>query len=766
MNFAYAGARRILTIAAVILLVQTTWARPVLVAPQRLSVPNLLEPQYPGQYPTSYGTPSIDGDTLIVPASRVANDNYDRRDDVHLFQRDAAGHWNYVRALVEGASGEVRLNGNLATVQTYTALLIFERGAQGWALTDSLETETSEWHSLDRVFRIDEGALYVERNDWVFPPRECQPPYQQWRKVNGMWTAVASIGGERCGDDNADINDGRALVVKRPDRSTDLQGPVDIHAQNGTSSWPRVAQLPGLPADPRGYVNWYGHSSSLSGTSAYIDTGFLFRNTGGNHWVSAGKLVEPETELQISSNQGRLRGNTLVLLGSEPDYELRSLDWELSHEYHTLRAYRKRADGYFDYYAKLSADFDIWFWSLSEDGRTVAAAGPDNINSYDPVNLLYVFEIPDAVSFNGTQQDTFEANNFSRWTTTGGQFAVATNGATRVLRQSSLTGDAGAYLTAIDWTDQSIEADLRPLEFAGNDRWFGLVTRRTDARNYYYVTFRAPSTISLRRMRDGVVTELAWGTLRGGFTPGRNYRVRLESVGDQHVVFVDGIPRVRAKDTTLARGSPGVAGYRTRFEIDNVIVSNATRLVVRFDTWERSWAEGWYWMTPATWQLAPEPGGDVDGDGENNIYVLKQTDSTGDVRWFSKIAAGNQVVSARVRPVSYGATTGAQDPWVGVAAQVKDESNYYYVTLRRSNQLSLRRMVNGTVQVLATVPQPVTTGAWHDLRLEIVGTNIRVFVNGDLKIQIADSTLSGGGRNAMLMYKTAADWESYIVHQP
>jgi len=50
--------------------------------------------------------------------------------------------------------------------------------------------------------------------------------------------------------------------------------------------------------------------------------------------------------------------------------------------------------------------------------------------------------------------------------------------------------------------------------------------------------------------------------------------------------------------------------------------------------------------------------------------------------------------------------------------------------------------------------------------LEIVGTNIRAFVSGDLKIQTTDATLSGGGSNARLMYKAAADWESYIAYQP
>ena len=152
--------------------------------------------------------------------------------------------------------------------------------------------------------------------------------------------------------------------------------------------------------------------------------------------------------------------------------------------------------------------------SACANGRSATMAGASRprrrtTTSSGPPDKLFVFEIPDSVSFAGTQQDTFENGNFARWTPTAGSFAVATNGATRVLRQSSLTGDAGAYLTALDWRDQSIEADLRPLEYAGNDRWFGLVARRVDARNFYYVTFRAGGRISLRRVLDGVVTELA-----------------------------------------------------------------------------------------------------------------------------------------------------------------------------------------------------------------------------------------------------------------
>jgi hypothetical protein len=194
-----------------------------------------------------------------------------------------------------------------------------------------------------------------------------------------------------------------------------------------------------------------------------------------------------------------------------------------------------------------------------------------------------------------------------------------------------------------------------------------------------------------------------------------------------------------------------VAGYRTRFDLDNVTVSGGTRVLLRLESGRRDWSGG-HATVAGTWQFT----GQVP-----NLY-LQQTDPQVESRWFSTVPVGYQVISTRVRPTQFGTGT---DPWIGLAAHVVDESNYYYITLRRSNQLSLRRLVNGQIQILATVPQPVTLGSWHDLRFEIVGTQLRAYVNGDLKIE---TTIPSGsnGRHALLMSKTAADIESFIAYQP
>jgi hypothetical protein len=90
----------------------------------------------------------------------------------------------------------------------------------------------------------------------------------------------------------------------------------------------------------------------------------------------------------------------------------------------------------------------------------------------------------------------------------GSQFVQTSNGITQVYRQASLAGDAGAIHGA-DMIHQSIAADIRINAFNGEDRWVGLMTRYTDDANYYYITLRDSNWLILKRMQDGVFTELA-----------------------------------------------------------------------------------------------------------------------------------------------------------------------------------------------------------------------------------------------------------------
>ena len=145
------------------------------------------------------------------------------------------------------------------------------------------------------------------------------------------------------------------------------------------------------------------------------------------------------------------------------------------------------------------------------------------------------------------------------------------SGDTRVFRQASTAGDAGAVLDAYDWTSQSIQADVKPTAVNGNDRWVGLATRRTDASNYYYVTLRSSGIIQLKRMQGGVFATIDSASVPWALN--RTYRLRLESVGTLHRVYVDGNLVLEAWDDALSHGRAALLTYRAAADYDNVIVS-------------------------------------------------------------------------------------------------------------------------------------------------------------------------------------------------
>jgi pectate lyase len=124
---------------------------------------------------------------------------------------------------------------------------------------------------------------------------------------------------------------------------------------------------------------------------------------------------------------------------------------------------------------------------------------------------------------------------------------------------------------------------------------------------------------------------------------------------------------------------------------------------------------------------------------------------------------GDQIVQARLRPVEF---SGA-DRWVGLVARYIDDANYHYVTLRDSNSVWLRKLVNGVPQTLAIAPLDVRENVTYGVRLESVGTQLRVYINGSLLLETADASVpeqpSGAG---VAMYKTAADVGNFSVLNP
>ncbi len=81
---------------------------------------------------------------------------------------------------------------------------------------------------------------------------------------------------------------------------------------------------------------------------------------------------------------------------------------------------------------------------------------------------------------------------------------------------------------------------------------------------------------------------------------------------------------------------------------------------------------------------------------------------------------------------------------MGAIGRYRDALNYYYVTLRSSKTLSLRKLSNGVIHELRTATLPVTLGQWRKLRFEALGTRLRVYINGAVRLEATDDEHAEG----------------------
>lgn len=136
-----------------------------------------------------------------------------------------------------------------------------------------------------------------------------------------------------------------------------------------------------------------------------------------------------------------------------------------------------------------------------------------------------------------------------------------------------------------------------------------------------------------------------------------------------------------------------------------------------------------------TWAVRAE------ADAPSGSQVLCQT---GAAKYpalaLSEKVYGDMVLTAKVKAVS-----GAEDRAAGLLGRIQDADNHY---IGRANALEdnvrLYRYTTGTRTQIASGTGVLTAGKWHELRLEIVGERLKLFLDGRLTTEASDSTFSAG----------------------
>lgn len=701
----------------------------------RISSP---DPSY--DWPTAV---AIDGEWLLASGSRSEPDTPYINNVTWLYQRQPDGSWSPARQLhqftfyddINQPSVKLALQNGVAVIVKESASWIFEHHGATWSEVPS----PIQTNGMDPA--LNGGTVVVTDGycDWSSNAYRKHPNTGEWQLVRST-PAVPPDPDDIC-------------------ENEDQRGDVDV-APNGNTT---IVSIYSPRIHPRIFEGEFGHipyqliiqspehPNGGYGDPVAIDSGYAL--AGGGQVRGALAFRRDPTTAIYTSTDTLQRPDSLDIYGPR-DIEMsetlamltQPIDSSHGQYSGSISIFERDAQGTYHYAAKLLASDrgpDHYFGNWADlNGRQVAVG----VRSTQSV---YIYDLPPSFEQAATVQDTFEDGNAGDWNPlAGSSFTVATTSTSRVYRQSSTVSNAAALWNDTDRTNQSIEADIKPTAFASTpgDKWFGLVTRYSDAANYYYITIRNNNTLLLRRMVNGTFTTLASAELT--VTLNRSYRVRLETIGTRLRVFVDNRLLAEASDDALNHGRAGVMMYKTRADYDNVALSSNPQTTLATYQFGSPRDSSWEWDQTGTWNVLADT-------------TYTQTDMTSGARSITGIATGDQIIHSRMRRT---ASTGSNN-WFGLAARYQDEGNYYYVTLRNDNTVSLKKLVGGSIVELDSAPLSVGTNNWYRVRFEAIGTQLRVYINEVLRLEAVDNS-HATGRYGPIMYRTTTQYDDVIAVEP
>jgi hypothetical protein len=674
----------------------------------------------------------IDGDYAVVgyygEDFDVEGDNFIFEQTAVVYRRNSSGTWQHMQTLppvIYGGQSRlpayVAIRGNVIAFHALGQLHVFERTANGWQSSpvDRVSENPTSNFAYVTDLEIDNGTIVAA--GVVCSEQEVRA----FRKnASGTWVRVGTANIAP-----VDCSVGIAPIDVAISGNTTVMGVARLPDNTGAAYFYGAPSTWGQPAQTVSYPLGRGTPVAISGNLSILSGAELFQRSSGV-WTFKQNLQRPEFAFSGASAV-EIRGNLVAQAWSR-----------------SLSVFQADAEGNFSEFARLSRPGgELASFSLDISGRRVIAH--DAFLDFAPE--AYIYELPSTLTQPATIQETFQSGNAARWTPlAGGSWSVATTPVSRVYRQSSLSENATSLLSNTDWTNQSIQADIKPTAFSGSDRWFGLAVRRTDANNYYYLTARNSGSLQLKKIVNGAFQTLASTTL--AVSTGSEYRLRLEAIGTTIRAYVDGVQMLQAIDSSLSHGQAALTMYRTAADYDNVIVSPSPQAVLfpddHFQYGSDLWTNiGGHWAV-------------ITFENERVRYQNTGEGPASSVTGYASTA--DQSIAARVREVAVG--TGTQ-PWFGLFVRYRDANNYYYVTVRNSNEISLRRLLNGVVTVLDSAPFTVTTGPWYKLRMEAIQDQLRVYADGRLILEGTDATISEG-RYGAIMYKAATMYDDVAVTQP
>jgi hypothetical protein len=323
---------------------------------------------------------------------------------------------------------------------------------------------------------------------------------------------------------------------------------------------------------------------------------------------------------------------------------------------------------------------------------------------------------------------------------------------------SSTEGFAVALFNDTDWTDyQRVEADIDYGTLPAGS-WVGLVARYVDANNYYYLAVRGNKTYAIYKRVNGVETRLFEGSFYNTETD--VFRATLRVIGDQVDVYFSFQQGTVVTDRSLTHGRGGVATYLASADFDAVHVAPADE----YNLFSREWGYTGYDHTSGMDQLSGTWSIGEGGDEEIQYLTgLAQSDASGSAVAVIGTPVANQQIHSIMRVDSF--STSTSGAWIGLLARYTNAQNHYYVTVRASGQIQIRKIVNGVITVLASAPFVPTLGQYYAVEFRVINDQLTLYVDQTLVASAHDAEIASG-RYGIATYRATANWDSFSVVQP
>ena len=145
--------------------------------------------------------------------------------------------------------------------------------------------------------------------------------------------------------------------------------------------------------------------------------------------------------------------------------------------------------------------------------------------------------------------------------------------------------------------------------------------------------------------------------------------------------------------------------------------------------------------TPEKWEVTADP------TAPSKPYVVAQTSTDQTDYRFPLLIADEGSFQDLDLSVKFKAVSGRIDRAAGLVFRLKDPNNYYIVRANAlENNYRLYRVVNGRRSQFAGANFKVSSGEWHELRVEAIGNKITCYYDGSKKIDATDNTFRDPGK--------------------